>query len=150
MVRIMFGQYLLSGPKLEHLIVLRLPFTAARQFARSMREGVAEKARNHLTKYMAPPSPPANRTDLPKQTFTLDANIVLAGFSGREACFDLYHTSPHVIVALMGGADDYRAEPVARVILTTRLMLDIYEELEASQGSLPADHTEETNADSTV
>lgn len=143
MVRVMFGQFLLSGPKLEHVVVLRLPFTAARQFIRSMKAGLAEMARSHLTKYSAPESPSVNRTDLPNRTFTLDANIVLAGFSGREACFDLYHTSPHVIVALIGGADEYRAEPVARVILTTRLMLDIYDQLLAKHDELPADHTEE-------
>jgi hypothetical protein len=125
------------------LVVLRLPFTAARQFMRSVQLALYEKASTHLAKYRAPASPNADRDNVPNQTFTLDANIVLAGFSGREACFDLYHTSPHVIMSLIEGGTEYRAEPVARVILTTRLMLDIYEELQSHRSAIPADHTEE-------
>jgi hypothetical protein len=108
-----------------------------------MDAGIVERAQAHLAKYGAPDSPAADRDNLPQQTFTLDANIILSGFSGREACFDLYHTSPHVIMALIQGGEEYRAEPVARVILTTRLMLDIYEELTKKQDAIPTDHTEE-------
>ena len=84
-------------------------------------------------------SPSVDKENLPDQTFTLDANILAAGLAGREACLDLYNSSPQVKVALQQGSNEFRAEPVARVQLTTRLLMDVYAELAASEKSLPLD-----------
>ena len=137
-----FAQYRGAGPRVEHLIVLRVPFKGARQFISSMNGELIEKARNYLERFAVPSPPPVDRENFPNQSFTLDANILIAGFAGREACLDLYHTSPYVTMELQKGSKQLRAEPVARVILTTRLLIDMYRELERNKDSMPLDELE--------
>ena len=103
MVRILFGQYKAAGPELEHVVVLRLPFSGVRFFVESMK-GVAQTAHGYLARINNAASPAVDQKSIPDQTFTLDANIIISGFSGREACMDLYHSSPQVRVALKRGA----------------------------------------------
>lgn len=138
LVRILFAQYKAAGPKIEHLVVVRVPFVGVRQFLHSM-TSVAVTGRSILEKVGDKVSAPVDKENLPDQTFTLDANIIAAGLSGREACLDLYNSSPQVKVALKRGSNEFRAEPVARVLLTTRLLMDIHDELAASEKSLPED-----------
>lgn len=139
LVRILFAQYKVAGPQIEHLVVLRVPFVGVRQFLQSMTGGVAETGRGFLESVGDNTSAPVDKNSIPDQTFTLDANIIVAGLSGREACMDLYNSSPQVKLALKMGSNEFRAEPVARVLLTTRLLMDIYGELSAKENSLPAD-----------
>ena len=141
MVRILFGQFKGAGPDLEHVVVVRMSFLAARFFLDSMK-GVSRTGHDYLSKIndsQPLADPPRN---LPAQTFTLDANIIIAGFSGREACMDLYYSSPHVKVALQRGANEYRADPVARVMLTTRLMMNIHDELASKRSTFPSDESD--------
>lgn len=139
LVRILFAQYKVAGPQIEHLVVLRVPFIAVRQFLHSMAGGVAETGHRFLESVGDKTSPPVDKSSIPDQTFTLDSNIIVAGLSGREACLDLYNSSPQVKLALKMGSNEFRAEPVARVQLTTRLLMDIYDELSAKADSLPSD-----------
>jgi hypothetical protein len=139
-VRILFAQYKAAGPQIEHLVVLRVPFIAVRHFLQSM-ASITEMGLDFLERVGDTVSPPVDKNPLPDQTFTLDANILIAGYSGREACLDLYNSSPQVKMALKQGSNEFRAEPVARVLLTTRLLMDIHGELAAKTDSLPADGT---------
>lgn len=141
-VRILFAQFKAAGPEIEHVVVLRLPFSGVRLFIHSMKR-VSVAAHGYLEKVNNAPSPKVDRESLPDQTFTMDANIIIAGFSGREACMDLYHSSPQVKVALKRGSNEFRAEPIARVTLTTRLMIDIHDELAAKVAELPQDEHNE-------
>lgn len=141
-VRILFGQFKAAGPEIEHVVVLRLPFSGVRLFIHSMKR-VSETATDYLKRVNNAGSPEVDKKRLPDQTFTMDANIIIAGFSGREACMDLYHSSPQVKVALKRGSNEFRAEPIARVTLTTRLMMDIHDELKAKVAELPADEHDE-------
>lgn len=138
MVRVLFGQFRAAGPELEHVVVLRLPFLGVRTFVESMK-GVSESAHGYLARVDSTPSPSVDRKNIPDQTFTLDANIIVAGFSGREACLDLYHSSPQVRVALKRGGSEFRAEPIARVTLTTQLMMELHDGLASGLASFPVE-----------
>lgn len=142
LVRILFAQYKVAGPQIEHLIVLRVPFVGVRQFLQSMRGSVADTGRRFLESVNDNVSPPVDKNSIPDQTFTLDANIIVAGLSGREAILDLYNSSPQVKLALKLGSNEFRAEPVARVLLTSRLLIDIYDELSGKEDSMPSDGKE--------
>lgn len=144
MVRIVFAQFRAAGPEIEHIVTVRVSFEGARHFLKTMEsvaqgseESVIETARKHLAKIKAAPSPKIDRKSTAKQSFTLDANILIAGFSNREACLDLYQSSPQVKLAILRGSTEFRAEPVARVTLTTRLLTELFEELSAA--SIPTD-----------
>ena len=138
LVRILFAQYRAAGPQVEHVVVVRVPFTAVRYFVSSM-ESVGPQGKEYLARVKNPPSPEVDKDKLPEQTFTLDANIMVAGFSDREACIDLYNSSAQAKVALKQGSGEFRAEPIARVFLTTRLLIDLFDELSAMVSKLPAD-----------
>ena len=56
MVRVLFGQFRAAGPELEHVVVLRLPFTAVRFFVDSMK-GVSVTAKKPTS--MSISEPPA-------------------------------------------------------------------------------------------
>ena len=111
-------------------------------FVESMK-GVAQTAHGYLARINNAASPAVDQKSIPDQTFTLDANIIISGFSGREACMDLYHSSPQVRVALKRGASEFRAEPIARVTLTTQLMMDIHDELAAKVDTLPTEEEQQ-------
>lgn len=141
MARIFFVQRKPFGDELQSILLIRVSFLGARQFLRAM-EGVTREARQYLTKFHIEPSGAVDIKNAPNQTVMLDANIVAAGFSAREACMDFYHVSPQALLAIRNGADMY-AEPVVRVILTTANLLSIYDNLDAAKASLPADEMEE-------
>jgi hypothetical protein len=120
-----------------------MPFAGVRMFLESMR-GVSRTGHDYLTKINNPPSPKVDRASAESsQSFTLDANIIIAGYSGREACMDLYHSSAQARMAVKRGSNEYRAEPVVRVTLTTKLLMEIHDELAAIATTMPQDDTEE-------
>jgi len=139
LVRIVFAQYKAVGPDIEHIVVVRVPFSAAHAFLDSMSGNVASTAANFLESISDRTSPPVNKDSVPTHSVTLDANILVVGVSGREACLDLYHSSPQVRVAIKKGSNEFRAEPVARVTLTTRVLMDIYEGIARERDSIPRD-----------
>lgn len=140
MVRLFFAQHRPLGEGLQSLLLVRVPFLGARQFLRAM-AGIATQLKAYLEKFNIRPPTPLDIKEVPNQTVTLDANIVAAGFSAREACLDFYHVSPYVILSLSKGGDVF-AEPVVRVILTTTVLASIYEVLAAKKDALPADEME--------
>jgi len=142
-VRVFFAQYKAAGPKVEHVVVMRMSYDSVHFFLKSMEASVVKTGGAFLAQIQHPSSPPVDRDSVPNQTFTLDANIIVAGYSGREACMDLYYSSPQVKVALKRGGNEFRAEPVARVMLTTRLLIDIYEELAAKTPTISTGETVE-------
>jgi hypothetical protein len=141
-VRILFGQFRGAGPHFEHVVVVKVPYTAASNFLRSLQGEVSEVANGFLTRYKVAPAPRFDDKELPSQTFTLDANILIVGVTGREACIDLYHVSPHVFKVLQRGGREFRGEPVARVILTTRLVMDIADFLRVNLPKRPEEEDE--------
>ncbi len=141
MVRIFFAQRKPPGDGLQSILLIRVSFLGARQFLRSM-EPIVGQVKGYLAKFHIRIPPQLDIKETPNQTVTLDANIVAAGFSAREACLDFYHVSPYVILGMRSGADMY-ADAVVRVILTTSILMSIYDALVAEKASLPADEMEE-------
>jgi hypothetical protein len=103
---------------------------------------VAALGRDYLNRFNVPPAREWEKKAMTGQTFSLDANVIIAGFSAREGCLDFYHASPHVIRALLKGGDFY-AEPIVRVMLTTRLLMHIHDLLEEKKATMPFDELEE-------
>ena len=74
----------------------------------------------------------------------MDANVVAVAFSGREACMDFYYTSPQVIAAVQKGGE-FQSSPQVRVILTSRQLMAVYDELLKQKNSIPLDVVNEFN-----
>src|ERR1700730_72321 len=77
----------------------------------------------------------------PTQTVALAANMILAAYAGREASLDMYMASPFVLSQL-GKNGKFAVRPVVRVILSTGLILAIYDELEKLKDKFPKDELE--------
>lgn len=139
--RILFAQANALGDKYEHLVVVKISFGGVYSFLRSMKE-VAATGHDYIDKFKLSSPPAFDRQRAPSQSYALDANIIITGLHGRESVMDFYHASPHVMRALKSGGDFY-AEPVVRVVLTTNLMMNIYDRLAEKKASMPADELEE-------
>lgn len=72
----------------------------------------------------------------------LAANIIVAAFCGREACFDFYFVSPYVLGQL-AQSGKFAVDPVVRVILQSGLASAIVESLEALKEQFPQDEIEQ-------
>lgn len=142
MVRLLFGQTKPIGTGLNSLLVIHIPYRAAITFRKSMSELVVG-AREYMARFKV-----GNSTLLdlksqtePAQTATVESNIIIAAFSGREACMDFYHTSPFAIKGV-GLTGKFFAEPTVRVTLGLPLMMAIYDWLETHKKDMPADEME--------
>jgi hypothetical protein len=82
-----------------------------------------------------------NQTE-PTQTATVEANIVAAGFTGREACIDFYHSSSFAMHGF-GITGKFFAEPTVRVTLALPLLMAIHDWLSSHRSELPADELED-------
>jgi hypothetical protein len=144
MIRLIFGQTKPLGKGLMTLLVIHIPYQAARTFLHSMNE-LAELARSFMKQYKVGESSLLElmNQDEPAQTATVESNIILAAFSGREACMDFYHSSPFARKGF-GISGKFFAEPTVRVTLGLPLLMAIYDWLKSHKGELPADELEGT------
>lgn len=142
MVRLLFGQTKAIGDGLNSLLVIHIPYRAARTFLSSM-SSVSKTARDFMDRHRIGNSRLLELKDQkePGQTATVEANIIAAAFSGREACMDFYHASSFVAHAF-GNTGKYFAEPTVRVTLALPLLMAIYDWLLGRKNELPADDTE--------
>lgn len=74
----------------------------------------------------------------PGQTVAVAANMILAAYSGREACLDMYMASPFVL-SQIGKNGKFAVRPVVRIILSTSLALAIFDALEKLKDQFPKD-----------
>ena len=119
-----------------------MPFRGVRVFLNSMIP-VAKTAREFMEKNSIRS---AVLLDLkgqqePVQTATVEANIIAAAYSGREACMDFYHSSSFAIHGF-GISGKFFAEPTVRVTLTLPLMMGIHDWLMKRKSEMPADELE--------
>jgi hypothetical protein len=78
----------------------------------------------------------------PRETVTFDANMILAAFTGREACSDFYHASPFS-VSVGRESKKLALDPVVRVDMRTSLMFGVIAALRKLMDELPAELKEE-------
>lgn len=144
MVRLLFGQTKAIGEGLSSLLVIHMPFRAARVFLHSMIP-VAKTALEFMTTNHVRNSPLLDLKSQkePLQTATVEANIVAAAYTGREACMDFYHSSSFAIHGF-GISGKFFGEPTVRVTLPLSLMMGIHDSLLQHKSELPADELEGT------
>lgn len=142
MVRLLFGQTKPIGKGLSSMLVIHIPYRGARAFMDSM-SALVGLAREYMKSYGVKDSSllDLKSQEEPAQTATVESNIIVAAFSGREACMDFYHSSPFAIHGV-GVTGKFFAEPTVRVTLGLPLMMAIYDWLESHKGELPADDLE--------
>jgi len=143
MIRLLFGQTKAIGEGLSSLLVIHIPYRAARVFLHSM-NGVAKSAREYMDRHKTGNSRLLELKDQkePAQTATVEANIIAAAFSGREACMDFYHSSSFAMHGF-GITGKFFAEPTVRVTLALPLLMAIYDWLSSHKNELPADELED-------
>ena len=134
-LRVVLGQKrLLSASSLRSAVVVFLSPQAVVQFLRSCvnfypsLRGYAEQ--HHISETLV------EIKEEPEHVTSITSNVILAAFSGREACLDFYNSSPFVQgIAQRGGK--WALDPILRVDLTTGLLLAILDKMEGLQASLP-------------
>lgn len=107
--------------------------------------GVAKTAREYMNRHNVRESAlfELKNQKQPAQTATVEANIIVAGYSGREACIDFYHSSSFAMHGF-GITGKFFAEPTVRVTLALPLLMAIYDWLLSHKNELPADELENT------
>lgn len=143
MLRLFFGQTKPIGKGLSSILVIHIPYRAARAFINSM-SSLVDLAREHMKRFGIRESSllELENQEEPAQTATVESNIILGAFSGREACMDFYHASPYAMKEV-GATGRLCAEPTVRVTLGLPLLMAIYDWLERHKGELPADEMED-------
>lgn len=135
-VELMFGQRTIGGKSLRSLVVVNLSSMGALLFIRSctkIRPGFESfVSRSGLTDRLD------SFEEEPSQTVALTANVILAAYSGREACLDLYFASPYMMSRLSKD-EQFAIEPVVRITLSTGLVWAILVGLEQLKSEFPAD-----------
>jgi len=139
-IYLVFGQRKLVGNRLRTMVVLTMSSLGVLNFLKAC-EGIAPAV---LTKFLAPDLvlKPDDFEEEPSQVVDLAANIIVAGFSGREACFDFYFVSPYVLGQLAQGGK-LAVDPVVRVILQSGLASAIVQSLQALKEQFPQDEIEQ-------
>jgi len=135
-LRIVLGQRKLVGRSLKSAVVVFMSGQAAQQFMKTCETfypEIQEYAKKHdinegLTEL----------TEEPEHTTSVTANIIVAGFTGREGCLDLYNASPFVIATLRRGGRKMAVDPIVRVDLSTGLMLAILDKLDSLKDQFPS------------
>lgn len=144
MIRLLFGQTKAIGEGLSSLLVIHMSFRGARVFLHSMNGSVAKTAQDYMARHNVRKSTLFELKDQkePAQTATVEANIVAAGYSGREACMDFYHSSSFAMHGF-GVTGKFFAEPTVRVTLALPLLMAIHDWLLSHKSELPADELED-------
>jgi hypothetical protein len=139
-VYLVFGQRKLVGRGLRTMVVLTMSSLGVLNFLKAC-EGIPSEV---LNKFVSPNL--MLKTDEleeePSQVVDLAANIIVAGFSGREACFDFYFVSPYVLGQLAQGGK-FAVDPVVRVILQSGLASAIVKSLQAFKDQFPNDEIDQ-------
>lgn len=142
MVRLLFGQTKPIGKGLSSMLVIHIPYRAARTFINSMKI-LVDTARAYMEQYKVESSSllELKNQEEPAQTATVEANIIIGAFSGREACMDFYHASPFAMGSA-GNSGKLHADPTVRVTLGLPLMMAVFDWLESHKNELPVDALE--------
>lgn len=139
-IYLVFGQRKLVGSRLRTMVVLTMSSLGVLNFLKAC-ESIAPEV---LKKFVSPDLvlKPNDFEEEPSQVVDLAANIIVAAFCGREACFDFYFVSPYVLGQL-AQSGKFAVDPVVRVILQSGLASAIVESLEALKEQFPQDEIEQ-------
>ncbi|HEY6299117.1 MAG TPA: hypothetical protein VIW95_05680 [Candidatus Binatus sp.] len=133
-LRIVLGQKGLVGSKIRSAVILFLSPHAAIQFLKSCEQFLPE-IRKYADEHKIHEAL-VEIQDEPAHITSVAANIILAAFSGREGCLDLYNSSPFVMGIVQKGGK-MALDPILRVDLTTGLLVAVLDKLEELKEHLP-------------
>jgi hypothetical protein len=138
-VYLCFGQSKLTGG-LRSLLVIYMTPEAAGQFLKICEgNNFRESMTKAFQKERWPVATLATVEEEPAQTVALTANLLAAGFSGREACIDFYHASPFAMAQFRTESRRVPIYPVVRIDFPANLFVAILEALEQHREDLPQD-----------
>jgi hypothetical protein len=127
-VKLLFAQEKFGSTELRTLLIVKMSVEAASRFLDSVAE--AEKPFDEFAQEVGVTPEQLGRFESePKDTVAFDANFVLVGLSGHEACADFYHSSAFAIGASQASGK-LAMDPVVRVDLRASLLLGVLKELE--------------------
>jgi len=133
-VRLVLGQKRLLSGNLRSAVVVFLSAQAVTQFLRSCQTFHAS-IRTYIDQHPNGDALTEIQAE-PEHVTSITANLILAAFSGREACLDFYNSSPFVLaVAQRGGK--WALDPILRADLSTGLLLSIIDKMESLKSALP-------------
>lgn len=126
--RLLFGQERIGAGGLRSLVVIDMTHDAVDRFMRTT--GTLGSPGEDFLKYDRSLDKSTAIGVEPEQTVALKANVVLAAYSGGEACLDFYQVSPFSAHAANNGAK-ISLSPIVRIELRSGQLLGLLSELEA-------------------
>ena len=144
MMKLLFAQQNAVGDGVVSLLVVQMNFEAVENFVRTMvplEEGIAKLEDKHnfpkgkLSEFKGPV----------QHSATVNASIVMAGYSGTDGCLDFYYTSPFAIKSINFG-NTLSVEPVVRVHVPTPLLVAMSRGLREFSKSFPKVESEVEHA----
>lgn len=135
LVQLLFAQSLPVGAGYLSMLVINMSLEAVQQFVHSVTDDFYAEYSRNSTSY-----PPGSLTDFlsnANQTVILPGSMVIAGYTGTDACMDFYHASPFS-VQQVATIKKLSVEPVVRVHLPSPLMFAMLSALKRVSENLPA------------
>jgi hypothetical protein len=124
-VRMMFAQHKLGKARgLRTLLVVHMSVDAVHNFAKSTKP-LIEPLRGHGDICGPNDIPLIEIGEEPAQTIAFAANFVVCGYAGSEATLDFLHSSAFVIDHLVKSGRQLAVDPIVRVSLPSRLLLNL-------------------------
>lgn len=123
-IRLLFAQRRLDKG-LRSLLVVHISVDALKNFASSVVDLLEKVDDNRL----GPKDIPLTAIkEEPAQTVAFNANFVVSGYAGTEATMDFLFSSAFVLDHVAKNGNQIAVEPIVRVVLPTRLMLNVMKE----------------------
>lgn len=138
---VMFGQDRLDRRGLRNLLAVKMTPAAVDQFLQTLTHPAKGALSDKSLEDVAASggiehSSLGSFNEEPGDAVTLNANIVLAALSGREACMDFYYASPFSKAAMFK-SHQLAVDPIVRVDLRTSLLLGLIDEFRNRLTVLP-------------
>lgn len=129
--RLLFGQERVDGEHLRSLIIISMTTDAVRNFARTL-----ERFLPNVANYVAATGRDSDGyreiTEEPPQTVSIRATAIACAHAADEGCMDFFQISPWSVHRM---GDQIGIEPMARIDLSTALMLRVITDLAVAGGN---------------
>ncbi|MEO8184003.1 MAG: hypothetical protein ABI895_34715 [Deltaproteobacteria bacterium] len=140
-VRIFFAQRRLDGKSLRSLLIVSMSPEAVRTFVDSSVSFLGSLNSYMATHDIAAAEPLTFPIAEPEHVVSLRANLVAAGFSGRDAELQFFHLAPFAVHKAQIGVGDPPVESLVRVDLSAYMvhafLLGLTEYAAEPQGVMP-------------
>lgn len=135
-VHILFGQERFGSDSLRNLLILKMTPAAVRTYLDTLvNEQPTSIAKQSALAGIEAEVLPEFQEE-PRESVTLNANVVLAAVSGREGCMDFYYASPFSKGASVQSRK-LALDPVVRIDIRTSLFLGLNSKLQDVIAGLP-------------